>query len=75
MAQVDQATQQAAANAEETSSAVEELAGRARELAALVDEFELGADDASTESRPADAGWAPRGTPAREREHGLSPWT
>jgi methyl-accepting chemotaxis protein len=42
MAQMDQATQQAAANSEETSSAADQLAGQARELNELVGRFELG---------------------------------
>jgi methyl-accepting chemotaxis protein len=41
MSQMDQVTQQAAANSEETSSAAEELAGQAHELAALVARFQL----------------------------------
>jgi methyl-accepting chemotaxis protein len=41
MAQMDQVTQQAAANSEETSSAAEELAGQAQELATLVGRFQL----------------------------------
>src|SRR5262249_25773095 len=42
MSQMDQVTQQAAANSEETSSASEELASQAQELASLVGRFELG---------------------------------
>jgi len=41
MSQMDQVTQQAAANSEETSSAAEELAGQAHELATLVGRFRL----------------------------------
>jgi methyl-accepting chemotaxis protein len=41
MAQMDQTTQQAAANSEETSSASEALAAQARDLAALVGQFKL----------------------------------
>src|SRR5262249_24793260 len=43
MAQMDQVTQQAAANSEETSSAAEELAAQAQQLATLVGQFRLGA--------------------------------
>jgi methyl-accepting chemotaxis protein len=42
MSQMDQVTQQAAANSEETSSAAEELSSQAQELAGLVGQFQLG---------------------------------
>jgi methyl-accepting chemotaxis protein len=44
MGQMDQVTQQAAANSEESSSAAEELASQAQELTSLVGQFQLGAE-------------------------------
>ena len=41
MSQLEQVTQQAATNSEETSSPAEELAGQAHELATLVGRFRL----------------------------------
>ncbi len=43
VAAMEKVTQQNAANSEEAASAVEELSGQARELAAMVGRFELGA--------------------------------
>lgn len=52
MAQMDQVTQQAAANSEETSSAAEELAAQAQELAALVGRFQLSGVARASEHKP-----------------------
>ena len=61
MSQVDQATQQAAANSEETSSAAEELSGQSQELISLVEQFQLGASDRKqTQRRTAAKFAAPR---------------
>jgi methyl-accepting chemotaxis protein len=53
MAQMDSVTQAAAANSEESSSAAEELAGQAGELASLVGQFRIGQE--TTQARPAPA--------------------
>jgi methyl-accepting chemotaxis protein len=52
MAQMDQVTQQAAANSEETSSAAEELAAQAQELAALVGRFQLSGVSRAQAAKP-----------------------
>jgi methyl-accepting chemotaxis protein len=52
MAQMDQVTQQAAANSEETSSAAEELAGQAQELATLVARFQLEGQERARQPQP-----------------------
>jgi hypothetical protein len=44
---MDQVTQRAAANSEESSSAAEELASQAVELAAMIGKFELGGSQSS----------------------------
>jgi methyl-accepting chemotaxis protein len=69
LSQMDQATQQAAANSEETSSAADELAAQAKEMADLVGRFELGASArAGLKNTPLRAVPSPRpGPPALPR--------
>ena len=49
MVEMDQVTQRAAANSEESSSAAEELASQAVELAAMIGKFELGGTQTSVQ--------------------------
>lgn len=51
MSQMDQVTQQAAANSEETSSAAEELSSQARQLAQLVSGFQISHGNGQAASR------------------------
>jgi methyl-accepting chemotaxis protein len=71
MTQMDQATQQAAANSEETSSAAEELAAQAQELSALVGRFELGSPGRRPVAKVTRAVSSPRVAPASPpKSHG-----
>jgi hypothetical protein len=52
MSRVDGVTQQAAANAEQSSSAAEQLASEARRLSELVEQFEVSGMHARGPRRP-----------------------
>lgn len=78
MAQMDQVTQQAAANSEETSSAAEELAGQAQELATLVGRFQLTGNERSAQPKPQYRATRPRRSvppPRAQRTHRQQPPT
>jgi methyl-accepting chemotaxis protein len=80
MSQMDSVTQAAAANAEQSSSAAQELAGQAQELNSLVAQFELGARSAPRASAkeravraPVPAATAGRSGVARRVPTGMPP--
>lgn len=73
MSQMDQVTQQAAANSEETSSAAEELAAQAQELAALVGRFQLSGGSARVQAAPKPARRATARPPSLPRSHVKTP--
>jgi methyl-accepting chemotaxis protein len=76
MAQMDQVTQQSAANCEETSSAAEELSAQAQELASLVGRFQLNrsasAERQGAVVKPLRAATRPRAVPRAANRNGVT---